>query len=280
MNNENFEFLANNVKYMGFGENLKAELEQKMSEGKTEFQLHFATEFNKKPFKAILNFRKSESTDMYFFNNYRASMEKTNGDKIEQPFYLSKGKGITAKEAFNLLDGRAVHKDMVTKEGQPYKAWLQLDFENKDKRNNFEVKQYHEAYGFDLKAAVAKFAVAELITPESEKKLMDSLQKGNVQSITIEKDGNSRSMFLEADPHFKKVTLYDANMKMVAKESLDQHKSAIHQGTKSVKEDTATDKKQENKQDQKPVKLKVGEKKTKSLLPKRREGAKKGLGVS
>jgi len=280
MNNENFEFLANNIKYMGFSENLKGALEQKMSESKPEFQLYFASEFNKKPFEATLNFRKSDSTDMYFFNNYRASMERTNGEKVEQTFYLSKGKGITAKEAFNLLDGRAVHKDMVTKEGQPYKAWLQLDFENKDKRNNFEVKQYHAAYGYDLKAAVAKFADAELTEPEREKKLMDSLQKGNVHSITIEKDGNSRSMFLEADPQFKKVTLYDANMKMVAKESLDQYKSAVQQGTKTVKDDIATDKKKENRQEVKPEKQIIGEKKSKSLLPKKREGTKKGLGVS
>jgi hypothetical protein len=36
-----------------------------------------------------------------------------------------------------LLDGRAVQKDLVTKEGQPYKAWVQLDFNTKDKNNTF-----------------------------------------------------------------------------------------------------------------------------------------------
>jgi hypothetical protein len=277
MNNENLQYLTDNIKYMGFGESLKTELEKNMSEGKAEFQLHHKAEVNKKAFEATLNFRKSDSTDMYFFNNYHASLEKSNGEKAGQTFYLNKGKGITAKEAYNLLDGRAVHKDLVTKEGQPYKAWVQLDFENKDKNNNFEVKQFHENYGYDLKAAVEKFAVAELKDPEKEKALMQSLQKGNVQSVTIEKDGSSHKMFMEANPQYKNVTLYDSNMKLVAKESLEQYKSGIDKAGKAVKEELADDKKKDLKQEPKPGQEKKNDK---TLLPKKRESTKKGLGVS
>lgn len=280
MNNENFQYLTDNIKYMGFGENLKTELEKNMNEEKAEFQLHYKAEMNKKPFEATLNFRKSDSTDMYFFNNYHASLEKSNGEKMEQTFYLNKGKGITSKEAFNLLDGRSVHKDLVTKEGQPYNAWLQLDPGNKDKNNNFEVKQYHENYGFDLKAAVEKFPITDLKDPEKEKALMQSLQKGNVQSVTIEKDGNSHKMFIVADPQYKKVNLYDSQMKQVAKESIEQYKSVGHSGARDIKEDIATDKKKELKQEIKPDKNKLEKKNTISLLPKKRMSTKKGLGVS
>ncbi len=277
MNNDNFQYLKDNIKYMGFGENMYRELERNLGEGKAEFQLNFAAEINKKPFEATLNFRKSDSTDMYFFNNYNASLEKSNGEKNDQTFYLNKGKGVTAKEAYNLLDGRAVHKDLTTKEGQPYKAWIQLDFENKDKNNNFEVKQFHENYGYDLKAAVEKFAVADLNDPDKSKALMQSLEKGNVQSVTIEKDGNSHKMFMEADPHYKKVTMYDSNMKMVAKESLEQYKSGIDKGSKEVKEGQENDKKKDLKQESKPGHEKKNDK---TLLPKKRESKGKGLGVS
>ena len=280
MNKENLQYLTDNIKYMGFGETLKAELERNLGEGKGEFQLHFKAEINKKPFEATLNFRKSDSTDMYFFNNYHASLEKSNGEKNEQTFYLNKGKGVTAKESYNLLDGRAVHKDLTTKEGQPYKAWIQLDFENKDKNNNNEVRQFHENYGYDLKAAVEKFAVAEFNDPEKAKSLMQSLEKGNVQSVTIEKDGNSHKMFMEADPQFKKVTLYDSNMKMVAKESLEQYKSGIDKGSKELKQDQEHDKKKELKQEPKAEKAKQEKKNGQSLLPKKRQSKGKGLGVS
>ena len=280
MNKENLQYLTDNIKYMGFGENLKAELEKNMNEGKAEFQLSHKAEINKKPFEATLNFRKSDKSEMYFFNNYHASLEKTNGEKMEQTFYLNKGKGITSKEAFNLLDGRAVHKDLVTKEGQPYKAWMQLDPGNKDKNNNFEVKQFHENYGFNLNAAVEKFAITELKDPEKEKALIQSLQKGNVQSVTIEKDGNSHKMFIEAAPQYKKVTLYDSNMKLVAKESIEQYQSVGLTGAKAIKEEMATDKKKELKHEVKPNKEKVEKKNDKTLLPKKRESTKKGLGVS
>lgn len=275
MNNENLQYLKDNIKYMGFGESLHAELEKNMSEGKADFQLNFHAEISKKDFNATLNFRKSDSTEMYFFNNYNASLQRNNGEKVDMTFYLNKGKGITAKEAFNLLDGRSVLKDLTTKEGQPYKAWVQIDFENKNDKGQFEMKQFHENYGYDLKEAVGKFAVYELKYPDKEADLMQSLKKGNVQSVTIEKDGSSHKMFIEADPQFKKVNLYDSSMKLVAKESLEQYKTGIEKGAKEVKEEVATDKKKDLKQEVKPEK-----KNDKSLLPKKRESSRKGLGVS
>ncbi len=143
-----------------------------------------------------------------------------------------------------MLDGRAVHKDLVTKEGQPYKAWMQLNFENKDKNNNFEVKQFHENYGFDLKAAVEKFPITDLKEADKEKALMQSLQKGNVESVTVEKDGSSHKMFIEADPQFKKVNLYDSNMKLVAKESIAIYQSVGKtEASLAVKEELGNDKK-------------------------------------
>ncbi|HLP36992.1 hypothetical protein [Lacibacter sp.] len=278
MNQENLQYLSDNLKYMGFGDALKADLEKNLQEGKPEFKLEFFNEIGNKGFEASLNFRKSDSTDMYFFNNYQATLHRSNGDEVNQTFYLTKGKGVTAKEAFNLLDGRAVHKELLNKEGQPYKAWLQLDFENKDKNNNFEVKQYHENYGYNLKDAVAKYAVSELNDPDKSKSLLQSLEKGNVQAITIEKDGNSQRMFIEADPQFKKVTLYDGNMKMMTKETLEQYKS-LPAGKAAEKAVADDDKKKELKTEQ-TVKPEKEKKTEKTLLPKKRESKGKGLGVA
>src|ERR1035437_2840023 len=245
MNEQNFEYLKDNIKYMGFGEKLNEQLENNLKQGKDDFQLDFKAEVNKKPFEASLHFRKSDSSEMYFFNSYDASLQKGNGEKVDQTFYLNKGKGITAKEAYNLLDGRAVHKELTNKDNVPYKAWVQLDFQNKDKYNNFEVKQFHENYGFDLKGEVGKYAIVELKDAEKEKALMQSLQKGNIQSVTIEKDDSTQKMFMEANPQFKSVTLYDGQMKRVQKEALEQYKSVSQSQGNEVKKEQ----KQEVKQD-------------------------------
>lgn len=273
MNEQNLEYLKDNIKYMGFGEKLNEQLENNLKQGKDDFQLDFKAEVNKKPFEASLHFRKSDSSEMYFFNSYDASLQKGNGEKADQTFYLNKGKGITAKEAYNLLDGRAVHKELTNKENVPYKAWVQLDFQNKDKHNNFEVKQFHENYGFDLKEAVGKYAITELKDSEKEKSLLQSLQKGNIQSVTIEKDGNSHKIFIEANPQFKSVSLYDGQMKRVQKEALEQYKSVSQSQGKEVKQE----KKEELKPDvKKEAKQKIGDQ---PVGPKKKNSRKKGMSV-
>ena len=275
MNNENLQYLKDNLKYMGFGEKQNESLERHLKEGKEAFQLTFNAEINQKTFEASLNFRKSDSSDMYFFNSYNASLERKTGEKVDQTFYLNKGKGVTAKEAFNLLDGRAVFKELANKEGQTYNAWVQLDFNNKDKNNNHEVKQYHENYGYDLKAAVSKFAISELNDGEKEKALMQSLQKGNVQSVTFEKDGSAHKMFIEANPQYKTVNLYDAQMKRVQKQDIGNYQNLVSTAPAVKKEDQAI--KSENKQENQKKNVTS---KQNTLLPKKREKQKKGLNIS
>jgi hypothetical protein len=87
-------------------------------------------------------------------------------------------------------------------------------------------------------------------------------------------------MFMEADPQFKKVNLYDSNMRLVGKESLEQYKAGIDKGSKEIKEDIGIDKKKALKQEVKPHKEKLEKKNEQSLLPKKRERKGKGLGVS
>lgn len=223
MNTENLTYLKDNVKYMGFGESLSSELEKNIRENKADFRLQYKAEINQKPFEATLHFRKSDNTDMYFFNSYQAGLERKNKETLEQTFYLNKGKGITAKEAYNLLEGRSVHKELTNKTGEAYKAWVQLDLSNKDKNGNYEVKQYHENYGYDLKSAVSKFAVTEMDGAEKEKSLMQSLQKGNIQMVNMDSKEGPQKMFIEANPQFKTINLYDEKFKRVQKEALEQY---------------------------------------------------------
>jgi hypothetical protein len=313
MNQENLKYLTDNIKYMGFGEKLNEALQNNLKEGKPEFQLSYKAEINKKPFEATLHFRKSENSDMYFFNSYQANLQKSNGDKVEQTFYLNKGKGFTMKEAFNLLDGRSVNKELTNKEGQSYNAWVQLDFEKKDKHNNFEMKQFHENYGFDLKEAVGKYAIPGIKDPKQEDALMQSLQKGNLQAVNVEKDGSTRMMFIEANPQFKSVNLYDGQMNRVQKEGTEQYQSNGQLQSKEVKQDVKKnddlkpDVAKENKENEKQIKpdatkenkqeatkenkqgVKKENRQKNSLLPKKQNGngllekkrvsAKKGLAV-
>lgn len=218
MNSKNFEFLKDGLKYLGFGDKLNTDLENKIKEQPAEFKLNLVGEFNKDNIKDKVNytldFKKSDQTDMYFFNRYQATLKADDpANEKTQTFYITKNSGITAKEAYNLLSGRAVNKDLNNKEGQPFNAWVQLDFQEKDKNDNYKVKQYHSGYGYDLDMALSKYPIKEQLDNEQKTKLIKSLEKGNLTQVTFAREGGEDKMYVAANPQYKNIDLYDANMK-------------------------------------------------------------------
>lgn len=217
MNVKNVEFLKESLKYLGFGDNMNANLEKQINEQPAEFKLGFAGEFNKNGVQDVVNysldFKKSDQSDMYFFNRYQATLKNDNPDlEKTQTFYITKNTGITAKEAYNLLSGRAVNKDLNNKEGQPFNAWLQLDFQEKDKNDNFKVKQFHSGYGYDLDMIVAKYPIKEQLDAGEKEKLFKSLEKGNLTQVTFAKEGREEKMYVTANPQYKTLDVFNSKM--------------------------------------------------------------------
>ncbi|RYY89468.1 MAG: hypothetical protein EOO15_06020 [Chitinophagaceae bacterium] len=213
MNEKNYDFLANQVKYTGFGDGLAEVLKEKLAQGAPEFTLRHEAAFGTDKTEATLHFRRSNESDMYFFNRYDLALKNEKlQEPLQQSFYISgKQDNITLKEGYNLLSGRAVHKDLTTKEGEGYRAWVQLDFKQSEANGNFKMKQFHEAYGFDLEKALDKHPIKELRIPEDRESLIKSLERGNRQAVTLEAEGGPKQIFLEAAPQFKSLNLYEAN---------------------------------------------------------------------
>jgi hypothetical protein len=292
MNQQNLDYLKDNIKYTGFGEALYPELEKNMKEGKPEFQLHFTTQLNNRPFNATLFFRKSDSADRYFFNSYKASYERSNGEKMEQSFPIKKGKGITAKEAYNLLQGRAVYKEMVNKENEPYKAWVHLDFDNKDKYGNYEVLKKHDNYGYDLRASIDKFPIKELDGGEKEKELLRSLEKGNAQAVTMEIGGKEEKMFIEANPAYKTINVYDSGFVLQKHETLPVKEQANEQAARQESKHAAGQEQKQGEVAQQERQRSVGQeqkqgeaksaarKNGKNLSGKKRTAKQKGIAIN
>ncbi len=218
MNQKNYDFLKDSLKYLGFGEKLNDKLEEQLKKGPATFQLEHSAEYKRgeTPEKVnyVLDFRKSNQSDMYFFNSYKATLNPEDPAKAtSQTFYINRNSGITAKEAYNLLSGRAVNKDLTNKENQPYNAWLQLDFKEKDQHDNFKVKQFTQGYGYDLEQSLSKYPIRELSEPDQKERLLNSLHKGNLTAVTFVREEKDSRMYLEANPQFKSMIVYDANFK-------------------------------------------------------------------
>lgn len=191
------------------------------------YTLFHQQDFGKDNTVATLQFRRPEDSDMYFFNRYSLILKNArHEDPIKQTFYINNDPNkreqndVTLKEAYNLMSGRAVQKDLVNKQGEKYNAWMQLDFKATDKHGNYETKKFHENYGYNLEQLLAKHPIKELNTTEDKKMMMESLQRGNRQSVTLLVEGKEQKVFTEAAPQFKSINFYDSSLKRTNAQTL------------------------------------------------------------
>ncbi len=310
MNQQNLDYLKENLRFMGFGDKLYADLEKNILQGFPEFVLKMPSEFSNQKMDSTLLFKKSDQSDLYFFNRFDAHLHHRSDPSkdVQQTFYLNKGYGITLKEAFNLLQGRAVFKELSNKEGQKFNAWIQLDFKEKEENGNYKTRQYHQNYGYDLTSTLNAFPIKELQNEQQRERLLMSLEKGNVQSVTMAAEGREQMFFIEANPQFKSITVYDAHMKLLGKDqraellvtdgaqknqvnhkeidpgNQEQKKNAdigpaLDRSSKSERIETKKGKTKEEKQVDTSAKAEKGKKEAvKNLLPQKKGGEnKKGL---
>jgi len=135
---------------------------------------------------------------------------------VSQMFWIERGKGFTAEQASNLIQGRSVYRDdLLNIGGIPYKAWVKLDFDNpKDRNQNYKTNQYHDpSYGFDLNKILDKYNIKELDNPAKRELLESSLKSGNRPLITTIKEGQELKLFIEAVPRYNQVNLFAENGK-------------------------------------------------------------------
>lgn len=239
MNQKNLEFLKDQLKYTGFGETFDQDLKEKMLKGETEFKLIKEGIYGADSMTAVLNFKKSDHSDLYFFNSYHVNIKKEDSKQaLEQTFYINNNSSsITLKEAYNLMEGRSVNKDLKTKEGEVYNSWLKIDFKEIE-NGNFKLNHYHQNYGYDLQASLAKHSIKELENPKYKDDLLNSLKKGNLQSVTFVVAGVESKMYVEANPHFKTVNVYDANKQRINhRESKDEKQGVAKENDKRQKQD-------------------------------------------
>lgn len=221
MNTENLNYLQKQLLNLGFGEQVNADLEKQISAKNKEFTLPAKHDFGGRNVDYQLHFGLGNKPDMYFFNRYDATVKHGSDPEKDksQTFYINKGNGVTAKEAFNLIEGRAVHKQLFNLEGEKYQAWLHLD-KTPQEDGNRKIHTYHENYGYDVEKVLQGKGIKEMDNNQAKDDLLRSLKKGNAQQITVSKDGHDQKYFVSANPQFKTVDLYDEHMKKIKRETL------------------------------------------------------------
>lgn len=213
MNTQNFEFLKNALKYLGFGEALNEKLEAALREGKPEFQLTEKRITGRDKVDYTLHFKKGKTDDIYFFNKYDAALNASSQKPVNHTFYIDKNKGVTAKEAYNLLAGRSVYKDMKNKAGELYQAWIKLDMDNKDDKGRHKFLIFNNNYGFDVRNSFFNLPVQSYKGSDTlVNKVIGSLERGNLHELPFQ---NGQRYQVAANPQLKTISVYDTNGKPV-----------------------------------------------------------------
>ncbi|WP_410220800.1 hypothetical protein [Pedobacter sp.] len=226
MNESNLEYLQDQVKFTGFGDELSNKIADGVKTGEEKFKIEFSKAFDKDSVEVELNFSKSKESDMYFFNKYNVQLQKEGKEGIKQTFYINKNNNITLREAYNLMSGRSVYKKLSTKTGDEYMAWLKVDFKDTDTSGNYKVRPYNENYGFNLNVELNQHPIKELEREDHKRDLLESLQKGNLALITYLKGDQEEKRYISADVQFKSINFYDLEKQPLGRKKANKQEEA------------------------------------------------------
>lgn len=166
---------------------------------------------------------------------------------IPQTFWIDKGKGFTAEQAANLVQGRSVYRDdLLNLAGVQYKAWMKLDVDKpRDRHHNLTFNQYHDpSYGFDLSKVLDKFNIKELENPAKRVLLETSIRNGNRPLITTVKDGQEVKLLIEAVPRYSQLNMYQENGKPEKREQFFKELSISATQSKDKSKDQEVEQRQ------------------------------------
>ncbi len=203
----NSQALHQQVQRAGFGD-LSAKIDEHIRQGHQQFSVPVSYYLNdKERIDHQLSFVKDQS-ESYQFEGYKTTLynEAKPNERSQQYFNVTNGQIVNTKEAYNLLSGRYIQRDNV---------WMQLDFNDKDVQGNFRVKQFHSEYGYDIEKVLQQLPLKELQNKSETQRLEEGLKNGNRVSVSFVKDGNEQRFYIEANPQFKSVNIYDEHSKKI-----------------------------------------------------------------
>ena len=219
-------YLKNQVKYLGMGESEKLHKDLENAILSPEKDVNVQVEYNN-PDKLMkgntisfnLHIGKGEQGGV-FLNSYTANLTMKNGEERTQSFKVQKENNITAKEAINLLEGRAVkiEHDKVDKEtGEISRTESFIKLKLKDEKTeygNYKYEWYNKGYGVDVDDIMKKsnLVFADDTQRERTKK---HLEKGNITEVSFVHDKKEIKGFAVLNPQYKQLNLYDNGMNIL-----------------------------------------------------------------
>jgi len=257
MNEQNLEYLKKSLDYLGFGTKLNDVLESAISREIPAFTLGVTQNYTpaqarKGPavgsdqMRVMLNFNRSKQSDMYFLNDYEVTLLKAGSTlPIKQVFDLERDNRITALQAYKLLSGNSLERDVYSKSEngeatEKKKVWFKLSLDVQDAYGNHPLKKFYPEFKFDLSESIDKYPFKGLTELEKEG-LMRVLRNGNLAQADMLIGKKSVQVFITANPQFKGLDVYDKSMSIIRQDEIfpkkaEENKVGASEGKEATSE--------------------------------------------
>lgn len=231
MNEANLEYLKKSLDYLGFGTKLNEVVETAIRREIPKFSVGISSHFEpplrlgldwaqKDTVHFTLDFNKAKDSDTYFLNDYTAALKTHNGIERKQEFNLERDHRVTAVQAYRLLSGAAIQKEVAKRRdgentpAEKQQVWLKLDLDIVDSYGKHPLAKTYPNYGFDILAAIDKYPIVWKNDSEKET-LVNELKKGSLPEVSMDFGGRTSLVVVSANPKMKNLDVYDTKMNVV-----------------------------------------------------------------
>lgn len=186
--------------------NLFSKLEEQLKQGQDQFSIPLSYYANEKErMEHHLTFSRDQVGN-YQFTGFQTKLNDDSQPSAARQHYFELKEGMDVNLAYQLLKGRAIQKE---------DRWIQLDFNDKDAQGNYRTKEFHASFGYDLQKVLQDLPIKELQEKDTANQLLDRLKHGSREAVSFLRDGREHRYYIEANPQFKSVNIYDEHSRKI-----------------------------------------------------------------
>ncbi|MFA4867865.1 MAG: hypothetical protein WC623_06700 [Pedobacter sp.] len=250
LKNENLASLNDALGGMGLNPDL-LQLDRKLDFERAKTSIEMISPWGTSNYLVKLNFEKDLS-GKYEMSSYTGMLKDPMNPGQSRSYTFDVALGINAREAANLLQGRAVLQYYSIGGDRMASKWMQLDFKNLTADGSPLLRETPADHDFNLRQEVSR--IAEVLNkPElASVKALNGMEQGNQVAL---KQENGKTTFLQANPLNKQVLMLNEKQQPITLEQLKKQKEAALKPKPQVK--TRAKKIQRNKKQQQDQSLHI-----------------------
>jgi len=200
----------------------KLNLDRKLDFEQAKTSIDLISPWGTNNYEVKVNFEK-DASGQYQMSSYAGMLKDWSNPENNRSYTFDVNLGINAREAANLLQGRAVLKYYQVGENRMASKWMQLDFKNLTPDGKPQLKETPADYDFNLRQEVTR--IAEVLNkPELvSNRALNGMEEGNQIAL---KQLNGKTTYLEANPLNKEIILLNDKQQPITLGQLKKQKEA------------------------------------------------------